>query len=182
MTGIEPAYSAWEADVLPLNYIRTCGPARVVQPSIILAGGQPMPGDRDFEYLIECRHCGSVPAANVTFRAHRGMIILMQFIKVNGPFCRSCGLDVFRGLTSDTMLQGWWGAFSMLITPVVLLLNVAQRHRVARLASPGPPPHRAGRPSPGPGLPLFARPSAIVAVLILGLIVVVLMVVNLRAS
>ncbi len=29
MTGIEPAYSAWEADVLPLNYIgvRTRGPA-----------------------------------------------------------------------------------------------------------------------------------------------------------
>jgi hypothetical protein len=29
MTGIEPAYSAWEADVLPLNYIGggalTCG-------------------------------------------------------------------------------------------------------------------------------------------------------------
>ena len=24
MTGIEPAYSAWEADVLPLNYIRDC--------------------------------------------------------------------------------------------------------------------------------------------------------------
>ena len=23
MTGIEPAYSAWEADVLPLNYIRS---------------------------------------------------------------------------------------------------------------------------------------------------------------
>ena len=26
MTGIEPAYSAWEADVLPLNYIRDCKP------------------------------------------------------------------------------------------------------------------------------------------------------------
>jgi hypothetical protein len=25
MTGIEPAYSAWEADVLPLNYIGTPG-------------------------------------------------------------------------------------------------------------------------------------------------------------
>jgi hypothetical protein len=25
MTGIEPAYSAWEADVLPLNYIGTLG-------------------------------------------------------------------------------------------------------------------------------------------------------------
>jgi hypothetical protein len=27
MTGIEPAYSAWEADVLPLNYIRSVRPA-----------------------------------------------------------------------------------------------------------------------------------------------------------
>jgi hypothetical protein len=25
MTGIEPAYSAWEADVLPLNYIGAPG-------------------------------------------------------------------------------------------------------------------------------------------------------------
>src|SRR5436305_8323982 len=25
MTGIEPAFSAWEADVLPLNYIRRLG-------------------------------------------------------------------------------------------------------------------------------------------------------------
>jgi hypothetical protein len=27
MTGIEPAYSAWEADVLPLNYIGLAGRA-----------------------------------------------------------------------------------------------------------------------------------------------------------
>ena len=25
-TGIEPAFSAWEADVLPLNYAREAGP------------------------------------------------------------------------------------------------------------------------------------------------------------
>lgn len=34
MTGIEPAFSAWEADVLPLNYIRR------VQPS--LHGGRSL--------------------------------------------------------------------------------------------------------------------------------------------
>ena len=28
MTGIEPAWSAWEAGVLPLNYIRVFGDAR----------------------------------------------------------------------------------------------------------------------------------------------------------
>jgi hypothetical protein len=30
MTGIEPAYSAWEADVLPLNYIRSAPTAYYV--------------------------------------------------------------------------------------------------------------------------------------------------------
>ena len=40
MTGIEPAFSAWEADVLPLNYIRAWCPA-------IIAQGFP---DRDCEW------------------------------------------------------------------------------------------------------------------------------------
>ena len=37
MTGIEPALSAWEADVLPLNYIRriTARPPRA-DPSVVL--------------------------------------------------------------------------------------------------------------------------------------------------
>ena len=33
MTGIEPAYSAWEADVLPLNYIGVRAETRERQPS-----------------------------------------------------------------------------------------------------------------------------------------------------
>jgi hypothetical protein len=34
MTGIEPAFSAWEADVLPLNYIRKGPPhTNVERPS-----------------------------------------------------------------------------------------------------------------------------------------------------
>jgi hypothetical protein len=31
MTGIEPAYSAWEADVLPLNYIGAASSAGDVE-------------------------------------------------------------------------------------------------------------------------------------------------------
>ena len=34
MTGIEPAYSAWEADVLPLNYIGAPGKVRPEKASI----------------------------------------------------------------------------------------------------------------------------------------------------
>ncbi len=48
MTGIEPAYSAWEADVLPLNYIgvwldRLAGPRRVAdQGGGVLRGPHPV--------------------------------------------------------------------------------------------------------------------------------------------
>jgi site-specific DNA recombinase len=40
MTGIEPAYSAWEADVLPLNYIRNA------RPSLHDGGSCPQQGSR----------------------------------------------------------------------------------------------------------------------------------------
>jgi hypothetical protein len=40
-TGIEPAFSAWEADVLPLNYARWCGTPYWQHPSAILVGGAP---------------------------------------------------------------------------------------------------------------------------------------------
>lgn len=123
----------------------------------------------------QCRRCGSVPAAQVTYRAHRGMIILMQFRRIDGPFCRDCGLDAFRTMTADTMLQGWWGALSFCITPVILLLNLALRHKVAALAPPGPAPAPYySQPSPGPGKPLFARPTAIAAMAVLAAILLLM--------
>jgi hypothetical protein len=39
MTGIEPAYSAWEADVLPLNYIGAPGKVRPEKASILHCAG-----------------------------------------------------------------------------------------------------------------------------------------------
>lgn len=35
MTGIEPAFSAWEADVLPLNYIRVTPRLGLRQPNTV---------------------------------------------------------------------------------------------------------------------------------------------------
>jgi hypothetical protein len=43
MTGIEPAYSAWEADVLPLNYIGALGKVRREQASISGPAGRLLP-------------------------------------------------------------------------------------------------------------------------------------------
>jgi hypothetical protein len=39
VTGIEPAFSAWEADVLPLNYTREAGQRIVIGPTGDGAGG-----------------------------------------------------------------------------------------------------------------------------------------------
>jgi hypothetical protein len=110
-----------------------------------------------------CRLCGSVPAANVTFRQHTGMILMMRFGSLSGPFCRDCGVYVFRKMTAHTLLAGWWGWASFFITPVILLLNLARRGKVARLAAPIR--QLANRQPADPGKPLYQR-FAIVGLLV----------------
>jgi hypothetical protein len=106
-----------------------------------------------------CRQCGSVPAAQVTFRGHRGLILLMQFLSAQGPFCRDCGIATFRTMTSRTLVQGWWGWLSFVITPFVLLINLVRVRKVSRLAPPMPHPDgHSVRPMPV-GKPLYLRPT-----------------------
>jgi len=87
------------------------------------------------------------------------MILLMQFLKAQGPFCRDCGIAVFRTMTSRTFVQGWWGFFSFFITPIILLINFSLVPSVRRL--PAPMPHPDGRSvQPMPmGKPLYLRPT-----------------------
>ena len=97
---------------------------------------------------VTCRFCGCRPVLDAKARGHRGMIILMQFRSVGGPFCRSCGLAVTRKLSADTLVQGWWGAASFFITPVILLLNVLLLNRLASLPQPNPGSTRTADPGP----------------------------------
>jgi hypothetical protein len=102
-----------------------------------------------------CRMCGSQPAIPVKFRQHTGMLVLMRFGRYEGPFCRDCGLHVFRRATGHTLLAGSWGWGSFFITPVTILINLFRRGKVARLAAPVPLP---GGPRPAdPGKPLYQR-------------------------
>jgi hypothetical protein len=113
---------------------------------------------------VGCRYCGGVPAAQVTFRGHQGIVLLMRFLSAPGPFCRDCGLATFRRMTERTLVQGWWGLASFFITPITVLINMVKRGRVARLAQPA---YSSGTGTPmSPGRPLFARPMAIVGIVI----------------
>ena len=113
----------------------------------------------------ECALCNHHPAADVTFRGHRGFIIYTQFFSRRGPFCRDCGLATFRDLTSMTLAAGWWSVFSIFIAPVVLVLNLLGRPRIARLAPPeGGSIFVAPNMRPLPAVkPVFARPMSWIA-------------------
>jgi len=131
-----------------------------------LAQPAPMPQPAPaYPQVLLCRVCACAPAAKATFRGHRGMILLMQFRSVEGPFCRDCGVAAFRQMSAETMWQGWWGVASFFITPVVLLINLVLRNRVTALAPPQPNPWGTSRHPLNPGRPLLARPGALVGLI-----------------
>ncbi|MBB5872813.1 hypothetical protein F4553_006247 [Allocatelliglobosispora scoriae] len=120
--------------------------------------------------ITTCRFCGCTPAVDATFRGHRGLIILMSFLKTEGPFCRECGIATFRTMTSRTLVQGWWGWASFLITPFILLWNLFARMKVAKLEAPRPVHDRPHGPQLDAGRPVYLRPT------IVGLLVPILVV------
>ncbi|MEU9105660.1 hypothetical protein AB0D54_15020 [Streptomyces xanthophaeus] len=110
---------------------------------------------------IPCRHCGAAPAVPVTFRLHQGLLIMMRFHKMEGPFCRECGTAYFRELTARTLWQGWWSPFSLvLFTPFTLISNRVALAKVNRLPEPS-----GGGPRPRVGLPVLRRPTSLVVLL-----------------
>ncbi|ONH62231.1 hypothetical protein CcI49_02230 [Frankia sp. CcI49] len=104
-----------------------------------------------------CRVCGAAPAAQTTLREHQGFFVLMRFRSEPGPFCRDCGTSRLRAMSARTLWQGWWGIASLLITPVVLVMNLGANLKIKKLPPPGP----AYGPRPRPEPPLTRRPAAL---------------------
>ncbi|MET9418064.1 hypothetical protein ABZY03_28525 [Streptomyces klenkii] len=94
-----------------------------------------------------CRMCGGFPAAEATVRQHQGILIMMRFLHVRGPFCRNCGLAVVRDMTGKTLWQGWWSPVSLVIfTPFTLIWNMVVKSKLEKL----PPPMMPGQQQPQP--------------------------------
>lgn len=122
--------------------------------------GQPMAG---VPQVPACRVCASYPAAEVTIRSHVGMLIMMRFQKWEGPYCRTCGTAMRREATTNTLWQGWWSPFSMVIfNPYTIISNLVVRGKLNKLPEPGPAMYGA---RPDPGKSVLQRPAAYVALL-----------------
>ncbi|MCC2279728.1 hypothetical protein LKL35_30515 [Streptomyces sp. ET3-23] len=88
---------------------------------------------------------------------------MMRFLKLDGPFCRTCGTAVLRDMTAKTMWQGWWSPISLvIITPFTLIWNAVVNAKLKKLAPPVP-----GQPGQqlDPGKPLLQRPAIYLALI-----------------
>jgi hypothetical protein len=80
------------------------------------------PNESSKEY---CESCGlSAETKYVEFHENIGMILMRQHHSVKGKFCKSCIDYYFWNLTGKTMLLGWWGIISFIVTPFILLNNL----------------------------------------------------------
>ncbi|WP_406055196.1 toxin-antitoxin system, toxin component [Kribbella sp. NBC_00889] len=136
-------------------------------------GQQPLPAYPGAQMGLQCRFCGSFPAVDATVRGHQGLIILMRFLKLQGPFCRSCGIASVRDMTAKSLWQGWWGIGSSIVNPITMLMNIGPMQKFKSL--PEPAPGAPGRPM-DPGKPLFRRPAILGLLLPIALIAVIVIV------
>jgi hypothetical protein len=75
--------------------------------------------------MENCESC-KLPAETkyVEFHENIGMVFMRKHRSVKGNFCKPCIDYYFWNLTGKTMLVGWWGTISFIITPFILLNNI----------------------------------------------------------
>ena len=98
-------------------------------PSIQQTYSQPYPQPRqnpsNSQPQQRCESCGlPIETKYVEFYENVGMIFMRQHRAVKGNFCKPCIDYYFWNLTGKTMLVGWWGTISFIVTPFILLNNL----------------------------------------------------------
>ena len=84
----------------------------------------------------ECELCGSAPALPLVLRQETGKILWRTRRRMEGTFCRDCGLALFRSNQNRTLITGWWGVLSFFVNIGSVLANTAAWAKVRRLDSP----------------------------------------------
>jgi hypothetical protein len=75
------------------------------------------------------------PTVSAGINRHIGAIILMFHKSIRGQFCKECISQVFWKYTLITLLFGWWGVVSLIVTPIVLINNTVVYVRSRLLAN-----------------------------------------------
>lgn len=74
-----------------------------------------------------CQDCGlEAPTKQVSFHQNIGALIIRFPKHVEGRLCKSCIHKHFWGMTTTTLVLGWWGTISFIVTPFFLLNNIGR--------------------------------------------------------
>lgn len=91
---------------------------------------------RDRAPATACSVCGLGPARVLTLRRHVALVVPLRFTKVTAIFCRDHGIIVAKRHLRRTLLQGWWGPFSLLFNLFVIVADMRALRRARRLPFP----------------------------------------------
>ena len=76
---------------------------------------------------MECQSCFERrPTRHVVFYQNIGMVIMRSSKTVDGELCKDCINQVFWKFTLITLVFGWWGMISLIVTPLFLINNIAR--------------------------------------------------------
>jgi hypothetical protein len=87
----------------------------------------------DGQELPPCLVCGRhVPTFFAYFVETRGMLAYREERTYSGRFCPPCLRGAFKMVMTTLLLRGWWGVFSLFLTPMYLVFNSVEYFKVRR--------------------------------------------------
>jgi hypothetical protein len=79
-----------------------------------------------------CKQMRSV--APISFHRNVGMLVARRTYTLHGELCKSCLNRAYWEFTWRNFVQGWWGLFSLWLTPIYFVTNTysfaAARYRL----------------------------------------------------
>ena len=77
--------------------------------------------------MMVCQNCGrEAPTRYVEFFQNIGALVMRFHKSVEGELCKDCINGYFWRFTGITLVLGWWGLISLMVTPIMLLNNIAR--------------------------------------------------------
>jgi len=74
-----------------------------------------------------CQACGvEAPTKHVAFYQNVGALVMRFWKSAEGHMCKSCVHSIFWQFTLTTLVLGWWGVISFIVTPCFLLNNIVR--------------------------------------------------------
>ena len=74
-----------------------------------------------------CQVCGvEAPTKKVIFYQNIGVFIVRFPKSLDGQLCKKCIHQNFWSMTGTTLLLGWWGTISMIVSPFMILNNIGR--------------------------------------------------------